>query len=270
MAPLGLPDGGQALVAAAVGDPTWRGLAALDAATRTVGALVDARAVEAGPEAARLVETLTSQAGAAGEGEAALPLRFTTAAAAPPAADGTPQVPCAAGARGVGAGGWTAPSVPSCRWSARGRRGAARAARRDAAGVAAPGRLAALGRRAGLLLAARRCPGGDDLPRVVDVAAGHGAASWAAWPPAGHGSGAATAAAASSGVLTRWSPSRFWRWVARRVRARGAGRSSRSAMRRAFLRRSRARRPVLPEPDRVGHGGARALAHRLRARRVAS
>ncbi len=88
LARLGLDDGGDALVAAAVADPTWRGLAALDAATRTVGALVDARSVAPGDEAARLCETLV--AGAA-EG-AAPPARFTSASAAPDAEDGTAQI----------------------------------------------------------------------------------------------------------------------------------------------------------------------------------
>jgi ATP-binding cassette subfamily B protein len=92
LAPLGLADGGRALVDAALADASWRGLAALDGAARTVTALVAARAVAAGPESARLVETLVTEAMAAGEGEAVVPARLTTAAAAPAAEDGTPQV----------------------------------------------------------------------------------------------------------------------------------------------------------------------------------
>jgi ATP-binding cassette subfamily B protein len=90
MAPLGLPDGGAALIARAVADPGWRTLAALDAAVRTVGALAAASGVATGDEAARLVDTLV---GEATEGDAAvLPPRLTTASAAPSAEDGTEQV----------------------------------------------------------------------------------------------------------------------------------------------------------------------------------
>jgi ABC-type bacteriocin/lantibiotic exporter with double-glycine peptidase domain len=88
---LGLPDGGEGLVAAALADPTWRGPAALDAATRTVGALLASRALPSGHEAARLCETLAAEAVAA-QGDAPLPARFTTASAAPVAEDGSAQV----------------------------------------------------------------------------------------------------------------------------------------------------------------------------------
>jgi ATP-binding cassette subfamily B protein len=91
LARLGVPDGGAALVAAAAADGSWRGLAALDAAARTVDALVDAKAVAAGDEAARLCAALAAGGPAAGEG-AALPERFSTASAAPDAEDGAAQV----------------------------------------------------------------------------------------------------------------------------------------------------------------------------------
>jgi ABC-type bacteriocin/lantibiotic exporter with double-glycine peptidase domain len=79
---------GEALVAGALADPSWRTLAALDGATRTVGALARARAVAPGDEALRLVETLAREGGDA----AVLPPRFTTASEAPPDAVGAPQV----------------------------------------------------------------------------------------------------------------------------------------------------------------------------------
>jgi ABC-type bacteriocin/lantibiotic exporter with double-glycine peptidase domain len=92
LAPLGLADGGAALVALAVADPSWRGLAALDAAARTVGALVAGGALAAGDEALRLCEALIAAATAApGERVAPVP-RFATAVEAPPAADGAEQV----------------------------------------------------------------------------------------------------------------------------------------------------------------------------------
>ncbi|HEY2730744.1 MAG TPA: cysteine peptidase family C39 domain-containing protein, partial [Polyangia bacterium] len=92
LARLGLADSGEALVAAATGDPTWRGLAALDAAVRTVSALVDASAVRAGDEASRLCAGLVAQAAAPPTDAPALPVRLTTASDAPHAEDGTPQV----------------------------------------------------------------------------------------------------------------------------------------------------------------------------------
>jgi ABC-type bacteriocin/lantibiotic exporter with double-glycine peptidase domain len=96
VAPLGLPDGGAALVAAALADPSWRRLAALDAAVRTLAALVGTRAVAAGAEAARLLgdlvaEALSTSATADASG-GVLPARLTTASAAPPDGDGAPQV----------------------------------------------------------------------------------------------------------------------------------------------------------------------------------
>jgi ATP-binding cassette subfamily B protein len=86
LAPLGLPDGGAASIARAEADEGWRALAALDAAVRTVGALVAAGGVTPGAEAARLLETLVA------EGGDVLPTRFTTAREAPPAEDGTEQI----------------------------------------------------------------------------------------------------------------------------------------------------------------------------------
>jgi ATP-binding cassette subfamily B protein len=87
LAPLGLPDGGEAMISRALAEPGWRALAALDAAVRTVGALVGAGGVTPGAEAQRLVEALVADGG-----EEVLPVRFTTARAAPPAEDGAEQV----------------------------------------------------------------------------------------------------------------------------------------------------------------------------------
>ena len=92
LARLGLADGGEALVAAATGDPTWRGLAALDAAVRTVSALVEAGAARAGDEASRLCAGLVAQAATSRVATPVLPARLTTAWDAPDAEDGTPQV----------------------------------------------------------------------------------------------------------------------------------------------------------------------------------
>jgi ATP-binding cassette subfamily B protein len=88
---LGLADGGAAHVAAATADPTWRGLAALDAAARAVGGLVDAKTVAAGDEAGRLLAALAAASPEPAAG-AAPPSRFSTASPAPDADDGTPQV----------------------------------------------------------------------------------------------------------------------------------------------------------------------------------
>jgi ATP-binding cassette subfamily B protein len=93
LARLGISDGGEALVAAAAADPSWRGLAALDAAARTVAALVDAKTIAAGDEASRLCATLAAGAAATGpDGVAALPAHYASASAAPAAADGAAQV----------------------------------------------------------------------------------------------------------------------------------------------------------------------------------
>ena len=50
------------LIEAAVAEPSWRGLASLDAATRMVNSIVQARGVERGQEAIRLVEQFAHQA----------------------------------------------------------------------------------------------------------------------------------------------------------------------------------------------------------------
>jgi ATP-binding cassette subfamily B protein len=91
--PLALPDGGEALVAAALADPSWRGLAALDEAVRTVVALHAARAVAPGDEAARLLAGLVAEAREAAPTPGdAKPPRLATATAAPPDAEGAAQV----------------------------------------------------------------------------------------------------------------------------------------------------------------------------------
>jgi ABC-type bacteriocin/lantibiotic exporter with double-glycine peptidase domain len=90
--PLGLPDAGAALVAAALADPAWGGLAALDAAVRTLAALVRTRAVAPGAEAARLLADLVAEAVSSADASGVLPARLTTAAAAPADAEGNAQV----------------------------------------------------------------------------------------------------------------------------------------------------------------------------------
>ena len=85
---LGAPNG-EALIARALEDPGWSAIAALDGATRTVAALVASGAVARGAEASRLVASLTS---AAARDSAAVPPIYATAAPAPAAEDGTPQV----------------------------------------------------------------------------------------------------------------------------------------------------------------------------------
>ncbi|HXI60550.1 MAG TPA: cysteine peptidase family C39 domain-containing protein [Polyangia bacterium] len=94
LAPLGLPDGGAALVEVALADPSWRGLAALDAAVRTLAGLVDRGAVAAGDEAGRLLAELIAAEMSSSSATAGgvLPVRLATASPAPPDADGTPQV----------------------------------------------------------------------------------------------------------------------------------------------------------------------------------
>jgi ABC-type bacteriocin/lantibiotic exporter with double-glycine peptidase domain len=83
------PEQGEALVRAALADPSWRALAALDAAVRMVGALIEAGPVAPGIEAQRLCETLVAEAGAPAS---PLPARFVTASEAPAAPDGAAQV----------------------------------------------------------------------------------------------------------------------------------------------------------------------------------
>jgi ATP-binding cassette subfamily B protein len=80
---LGAPDG-EALIARALEDPGWSAVAALDGAARTVAALVASGAIARGAEAGRLVASLASGP--------AVPLIYSTAAAAPAAEDGTAQV----------------------------------------------------------------------------------------------------------------------------------------------------------------------------------
>jgi ATP-binding cassette subfamily B protein len=84
---------GEALIARAVEDPGWSAIAALDGAVRTTAALVASGAVARGPEAARLVATLASAPGGGDAGGPSGPPQiYSTATAAPPAEDGTPQV----------------------------------------------------------------------------------------------------------------------------------------------------------------------------------
>jgi ATP-binding cassette subfamily B protein len=86
-------DGGDALVALAIDEPSWSAIAGLDRAVRTVAALVASGALARGGEARRLVETLAAPS-AAGGPPAASPSIYAAATPAPPAADGAPQVSC--------------------------------------------------------------------------------------------------------------------------------------------------------------------------------
>jgi ATP-binding cassette subfamily B protein len=80
---LGVP--GDALIAAATASAGWQPIAALDTATRTVGALVAAGAVARGAEAGRLVQALAASP-TAGE------KTYASGTPAPAAGDGTEQV----------------------------------------------------------------------------------------------------------------------------------------------------------------------------------
>jgi ABC-type bacteriocin/lantibiotic exporter with double-glycine peptidase domain len=82
---LGMPDPAPAL-AAALADPTWRGIAALDAAARMVQRLVDVRALAPGAAAADLVRSLAGATAPAAE----IPEEYWTAR--PPATDDPDQV----------------------------------------------------------------------------------------------------------------------------------------------------------------------------------
>jgi ABC-type bacteriocin/lantibiotic exporter with double-glycine peptidase domain len=84
-------DGGAGLVERALADPGWATIAALDGAVRTAAALVAAGSLARGREARRLVETLATAPPAQAATPAA-PSIYATATAAPPAADGEPQV----------------------------------------------------------------------------------------------------------------------------------------------------------------------------------
>ncbi len=85
---LGISDGSVLLARASAG-PGWTGLAALDAATRTVAALVAAGDLPRGAEARRLIVAL---AAAGAGGSAGAPSIYATAEASASAGDGTPQV----------------------------------------------------------------------------------------------------------------------------------------------------------------------------------
>jgi ABC-type bacteriocin/lantibiotic exporter with double-glycine peptidase domain len=87
---LGATDG-EAQIARALEDSGWSAIAALDGAARTTAALVASGAVARGPEAARLVATLAG-APRDGAGSSGPPQIYSTASAAPPAEDGSPQV----------------------------------------------------------------------------------------------------------------------------------------------------------------------------------
>jgi ABC-type bacteriocin/lantibiotic exporter with double-glycine peptidase domain len=271
MAGLGLGGGGEALVAAAVADPSARGLAALDAAVRTVGALVAAGTVSAGDEAARLCATLAATSDSPESDGPTAPGCFTTAAVAPDAEDGTAQVTMR-GAVLVRVGGATPLDEESRAALPRELRAAV-----DEPPVRPAATLLALLRQDGLLrwgaLAAglALAAGGAVLEAVIfrglfDLAVGRSAGLMgrlAARLPVGVGASGVSrwlvlALVAIAGLLALEWP------VA--VALRGAGRRLESRLRRAFLRkiprlgdRYFQSRPVSDMAERAH------LAHRLRA-----
>ncbi len=80
------------VVGSAREDPGWRTFAALDAVTRMVGTLVQARAIRPGAEAARVLETFSQRATAAPRGEDVIPKHYWSARPGPPDALGNEQV----------------------------------------------------------------------------------------------------------------------------------------------------------------------------------
>ncbi len=270
MAPLGIADGGAALIATAIGDPSWRGLAALDAAVRTVGALVRARAIAAGEEASALVARLVADETArADEAGAVLPVRLTTAAAAPPDADGTPQVSMR-GAVLVRVGGATpldaeARAALPLELRAAVEEPRARPAARLVELLRQDGALRWTALVAGLAFAAAGAVAEAVLFRgLFDVAAGHGAGLVGRL--AAHlGRGAVDAGAVLTFALVVVGVLLALEWPVA-AGLRGAGRRLEERMRRAFLRkiprlgdRYFHSRPVSDMAERAH------LAHRLRA-----
>ncbi len=84
---IGAASEGKALLSAALEDPTWRGLSALDAATRMVATLVRAGAIDAGQAASRLLRASFQDALAdlvAGKSVTAIPGPYYSAGPAPP------------------------------------------------------------------------------------------------------------------------------------------------------------------------------------------
>ncbi|HEY7376374.1 MAG TPA: ATP-binding cassette domain-containing protein [Polyangia bacterium] len=84
--------GERALIEAALADPGWRPIAGLDRAVRTVEELASVGVVARGEEARRLVEALAASAPEAAAADGPGTPAHATAAAAPPAADGSEQV----------------------------------------------------------------------------------------------------------------------------------------------------------------------------------
>jgi ABC-type bacteriocin/lantibiotic exporter with double-glycine peptidase domain len=79
------PAAGKGLLAKAMADPGWRGIAALDAAVRTVTSLIASGAIERGAEAIRVLDTLLAS-------PENIPEHYWFATAGPDAEDGTAQV----------------------------------------------------------------------------------------------------------------------------------------------------------------------------------
>jgi ABC-type bacteriocin/lantibiotic exporter with double-glycine peptidase domain len=88
---LGAVDG-EALIGQALEDPSWRAIAALDGATRTVAALVTSGAVAGGSRQSEAGPLVASLASASARDPASVPTIYATAAAAPAAEDGTAQI----------------------------------------------------------------------------------------------------------------------------------------------------------------------------------
>jgi ATP-binding cassette subfamily B protein len=89
---LGAGREGRALVANASGDPGWRALARLDAATRLVGSLVRAGGLRRGREARRALAALLEGAGDEAAPEPTIPDASWSVRPAPPGPDGEEQV----------------------------------------------------------------------------------------------------------------------------------------------------------------------------------
>jgi len=94
LAQLGLPAAASAtLIATGCADPSWRSLGALDAATRLVTAVVAARGLRPGREAARVLDHFFAQARAPGDGaDGPLPPGYWSVRPAPPDAEGAAQL----------------------------------------------------------------------------------------------------------------------------------------------------------------------------------
>ncbi len=87
---IGVPDG-RAQIDAALADPSWRAIAALDAATRMASSLVRSDGLRKGPEVTRVFSRLLRRSLEAGDHEA-IPDHFWIVRPGPPAEDGAEQL----------------------------------------------------------------------------------------------------------------------------------------------------------------------------------